>query len=132
MTRVSLSLRCVFVADANPRKKGRPRKVAACLDDRYPVVNSECSNEEVKSALDALSKEISNAKPRKDIFLPLMKTTFSLRRHYIMHDALSVQDILREYPAMKQVNAVRTACCLIVCIVTDAIIMYCLSRLSKR
>ncbi len=100
---------CSFVlyqGDENPRKKGRPRRVAMCLDDRYPVISSESSIEEAETALEALHKEMSNAKPRRDIFLPLMKTTFSLRRHYVMHDALSVQDILREYPAMKQANAV--------------------------
>ena len=46
-------------------------------------------------------------KPRREIFLPLMKSTFSLCRHYILHDAMSVQDILHDYPALKEACAVR-------------------------
>ncbi len=92
----------------NPRKRGRPRKTDACLDDRYPALSQteNCTAEEEKSASEALCQEMSNAKPRRDIFLPLMKSTFSLRRHFILHDALSVQDILREYPTLKQTIAV--------------------------
>lgn len=81
--------------------------MALSLDSRYPELShAEGSNEEAKLALEALSKEMSNAKPRRDIFLPLMKSTFSLRRQYILHDALSVENILQEYPAMKHTNVV--------------------------
>ena len=94
-------------AGANPRKKGRPKKLAITLDDRYPALSqAESSSEEEKSAYEALLKEMSNSKPRRDVFLPLMNSTFSLRRHYILHDALSVQDILTDYPALKQADTV--------------------------
>ena len=36
-----------------------------------------------------------------------MKTTFAMRRHYIIHSAVSVQHILREYPALKEPVTVR-------------------------
>ena len=91
----------VLIADTNPCKRGRPKKEVATLKDRYPaLVNREQSLDE-KEAFEALRKEMSNNKPRKDIFLPLMKSTFSLRRHYVLHDAQSVVEILQEYPALK-------------------------------
>lgn len=74
--------------------------MSVTLADRYPAVHhADSTSEDEKSAYDALRKEMAISKPRKDIFLPLMKSTFSLRRHYILHDALSVKDILKDYPA---------------------------------
>ena len=107
----------VLIADTNPRKRGRPKKEVATLKDRYPaLVNQEQSLGE-KEAFEALRKEMSNNKPRKDIFLPLMKSTFSLRRHYVLHDAQSVVEILQEYPALKHSHVVsyRLACMLRAC-----------------
>lgn len=93
--------------DVSACKRGRPRNVAVCLNDCYPeLTQSVHSTEEEKTACEGLRKEMLNAKPRKDIFLPLMKITFSLRRHYILHDALSVCDILQDYPALKLTDAV--------------------------
>lgn len=66
----------------------------------------ERAPEEERIAMEALSKEMQNAKPRREIFLPLMKTTFSLRRHYVLHDASSVTDILSHYTALKECSAV--------------------------
>ena len=95
------------IADATPRKRGRPKKTAVCLDDRYPALShTGISAEEVKVVSEALRKEMENAKPRRDVFLPLMKTTFTIRRHFIMHDAASVHDILCDYPALKEASAV--------------------------
>lgn len=54
-----------------------------------------------------LCAEMKTSKPRRDTFLPLMKSTFTMRRHYILHSAVSVQHILREYPALKEPVAVR-------------------------
>ena len=54
-----------------------------------------------RDAIGALREEMLNARPRKDVFLPLMKATFSLRHHYILRDAISVSDILKEYPTLK-------------------------------
>ena len=94
-------------ANASARKKGRPKKLAVTLDDRYPAIRQDDStSEDQKSAYDALHKEMAISKPRKDIFLPLMKSTFSLRRHYVVNDALSVKDILKDYPALKHVECV--------------------------
>ena len=77
------------------------------MDDRYPALSQyEGSAEEERSSLEALRKEMNNTKPRRDVFLPLMKTTFSLRRHFILHDAASVQSILQDYPALKRASDV--------------------------
>lgn len=80
-----------------------------CLNDRYPNtrLNENVSPEEERSATDALRREMSLNRPRKDIYLPLMRTTFPLRRHYIMHHASSVGDILQEYPALMESKVVR-------------------------
>ncbi len=79
----------------------------ASIDDRYPALSQyEVSAEEERSSMETLCKEMKNAKPRRDVFLPLMKATFGLRRHYILHDAASVKNILQEYPALKRASAV--------------------------
>ena len=95
------------MSDATPCKRGRPRKIIS-LDDRYPVVtaNETVSTEDDIAANDALIKELQNAKPRKEIYLPLMKRTFPFRRHFILHNASSVRLILRDYPALKESSAV--------------------------
>ena len=78
-----------------------------CLDDRYPALShTGVSAEEEKVASEALRKEMENTKPSRDVFLPLMKTTFAIRRHFIMHNAASVHDILHDYPALKEASAV--------------------------
>lgn len=68
--------------------------------------NDHIDADEEKSAYDALQKEMQNAKPRRDVFLPLVKCTFILRRDHILHTAASVQHILRDHPELKQPSAV--------------------------
>ena len=81
-----------------PRKRGHPKKAAVKLENRYSAINYSAVNlDEEKIASDSLSKEMHNQKPRRQVFLPLMKTTFDLRRHYIIHHATSVQSILSDY-----------------------------------
>lgn len=98
----------IYKLDSTPSKRSRPKKVAVSLDDRYPTLNvsDDVSEEEERSAYTALMKEMRNAKPRKDVFLPLMKKTFGMRRHYILHTAASVQHIIRDYPGLKEANGV--------------------------
>jgi len=81
-----------------------------CLDDRYPALSrTAVTPEEETLACEALQKEMQNATPRRDVFLPLLKTTFGLRRHYILHEATSVHDIIYDYPALKDASAVSKA-----------------------
>ena len=76
------------------------------LGDRYPTLShTGISAEEEKVASEALRKEMENTKPRRDVFIPLMKTTFAIRRHFIMHDAASVHDFLRDYPSLKEASS---------------------------
>jgi hypothetical protein len=95
------------VSDETPSKRGRPKKTIS-LNDRYPVlaVNDTVTDEDDKSANEALHREFQHRRPRKDIFLPLMKRSFPMRRHFILHNASSVQGILRGYPALKEASAV--------------------------
>lgn len=95
--------------ETTPFKRGRPKKTAACLNDRYPALSTLTNDvhaEEEKSCWDALQVEMTSSRPRRDIFLPLMKKTFIMRRHFIIHNASSVHDILRDYPALKEPSAV--------------------------
>lgn len=89
---------------ATPSKRGRPKKTAANLSERYPALadNCEINAEEEQSAYDALCAEMKASKPQRDKFLPLMKSTFVMRRHYILHSAVSVKHILDDYPALKE------------------------------
>lgn len=88
-------------------KRGRPKKASANINERYPALdNNEMGAEEEKSAFDALYAEMKTSKPKSDVFLPLMRSTFVMRRQYILHSAVSVQHILQEYPALKEPVAV--------------------------
>lgn len=94
--------------DATPRKKGRPKKATTTGLDRYPalICNESIAPDEERSACEALRREMQNERPRRELFLPLMKSTFVLRRQYILHYAGSVRDILQDYPALKEACAV--------------------------
>ena len=78
------------------------------MSERYPELSTsdDIDIEEEKSAYDALCAEMKLSKPRRDIFLPLMKNIFGIRRHYILHSAVSVKHIIQEYPALKEPIAV--------------------------
>lgn len=93
---------------ATPSKRGRPKKSSVSLSERYPALTttSDVNGEEEKTAYDELCAEMKTSKPRRDIFLTLMKNTFAMRRHYILNCAVSVQSILQEYPALKEPAAV--------------------------
>lgn len=98
----------VFIPiDATPCKRGRPKKAKSLLSDRYPALTvDDNSAEDDKSVYDAFTEEMRSEKPRSMVFLPLMKSTFVMRRHFILHDATSVHHILQEYPALKTAEAV--------------------------
>lgn len=82
------------------------------LSERYPALTTtEVDIEEEKSSYDSLCAEMKTSRPRRDIFLPLMKNTFAMRRHYILHSASSVKHILQEYPALKQPIVVSIVSC---------------------
>ena len=41
-----------------------------------------------KNNADAVEKELEREQPQKDVLLPLMKSLFSSRRSYILHEAV--------------------------------------------
>ena len=77
--------------------------------ERYPVLSDDADvdSEEEKAAYTELCAEMKTSKPRRDVFLSLMRT-FRMRRHYILHSAVSVQHIVRDYPALKEPASVRS------------------------
>ena len=90
----------MFGLGSTPAKRGRPKKSRTSLADRYPtltVMDAESSSYE--SNIRALSAEMESKKPRKDVYLPLMKRTFLQRREFVLTGARSVAEIIQAYPA---------------------------------
>ena len=48
------------------------------------------------------NKRKKKTKPRDQLLLPLMKSTFTIRRDYVQNEANSVKDILEKYPALNR------------------------------
>ena len=65
------------IEDSTPKKRGRPKKRSSNLKYRYPLIQSNgvCDASEQQN-VEAMSMEMEKNKPRKDILLPLMKSTF--------------------------------------------------------
>lgn len=82
------------------------RKLQPASMTALSTLTNDVHAEEEKSCWDALQVEMTSSRPRRDIFLPLMKKTFIMRRHFIIHNASSVHDILRDYPALKEPSAI--------------------------
>lgn len=93
------------------RKRGRPKRVIS-LETRYPSIRPQGDETIQQEHLQALSKELEKDKPRKDILLPLMKSTFYERRKYILSSDESVLAKLEKYPALRMPPLV---CFTIVC-----------------
>ncbi len=54
----------------------------------------------------AIDREMEKEKPREDVVLPLMKTTYSYRRKDMLHNQKSVTLKLETYPALKTLSVV--------------------------
>ena len=91
-----------------PSKRGRPKKDA--LLERYPAYNtSEASSLAVSQSQKALDKELEKETPRKDLVLPLVKTTFPYRRPLVVQAAsqkVSIQTLIGEHKCLKLPYAV--------------------------
>lgn len=83
--------------DEIPRKRGRPKR---SLDIRYPSITPGDASVQ-QQHVQAISKELEKEKPRKDILLPLMKTTFYARRQYILANDDSVITKLEKFQALR-------------------------------
>ena len=69
--------------DDTPKKRGRPKRIIN-LATRYPSIQLCAQGDHLdRQHIQAISKEMENDKPRKEILLPLLKSTFYVRRQYI-------------------------------------------------
>ena len=51
--------------------------------------------------MEAIKKEMEKDRPRKDVLLSLMKSTFYVRRQYILESSDPVNLKLEKYPALR-------------------------------
>lgn len=87
------------------------RKVIASeVMRRYPIGpnSSTIDNPETIAELKkGILNELSKSKPRDSVLLPLMQSTFGERRMFILSEEVSVESILKEYPALSRPAIVR-------------------------
>lgn len=70
---------------------------------RYPSTSLDSVNiETMQQHLKAIGTELSKSRPRDVVLLPLMKSTFSERRMYVLNEASSLDAILTKYPALSR------------------------------
>ena len=82
----------------------KPRKKKIKINERYPILNPLVVDNEDSIAAHkaAIEAELAKKKPKDSILVPLMKSTFSSRRPYILDEAISVVQILEKYPALNR------------------------------
>ena len=99
-----------------PPKRGRPKKDA--LLERYPQYSpSDASSLAVSESQKALDKELEKETPRKDLVLPMVKTTFAYRRPLVVQAAsqkVSIQTLIGQHKCLR-----KEICRYIVIIVTS-------------
>lgn len=119
-------------AGATPAKRGQPKKSRVSLQDRYPTLSPDLESDPSaqESNLEALAKEMKSAKPRSEVYVPLMKATFMARRQFILTEAKSVVQILDTYPALKHTCAVSFVLSVNIIILVTKLLL--LSRLNRR
>ena len=83
------------------------RKKGIELLRRYPVSsNTFPDTSENAESLElhnkAIGTELSKAKPRDSVLLPLMRSTYGERRIFILNEASSVQDVLEKHNALSR------------------------------
>ena len=88
------------VMESTPKKRGRPKR-SVNLESRYPSIHPNLSDELQDTQHQAIEKELQKDKPRKDILLPLMKSTFYTRRQAILRSDDTVTNKLEKYSALK-------------------------------
>ena len=90
-----------------PSSPKRQKKGTSSLIRRYPISSykvGDCATIERHSK--AISEELSKAKPRDTLLLPLLKATFGVRRMYVMNEATCATDVLNKYPALSRTAVV--------------------------
>ena len=97
--------KCAVTSDVSSEPKRRKKGVE--LLRRYPISvdGHSDSNENAESCEQhnrAIAAELAKAKPWDSVLLPLVKSTYSERRMFVLNDAVSVKDILEKYQAMSR------------------------------
>ena len=96
------------MSSAPSPKRGRPRKDT--LLERYPTVcTSDTSSSGVSESQRALDRELEKETPRKDLVLPLLRSTFPSRRPLIVQAAskkVSIHTLIGQHKCLKLPYAV--------------------------
>ena len=83
------------------------QKRGASLIRRYPISSHEVGDSAtIEKHNKAISDELSKAKPQDALLLPLLKTTFGVRRMFVMNEATCVTDVLNKFPALSRTAVV--------------------------
>ncbi len=94
-----------------PQKRSKITSEQKCreiLQKRYPTgANIREDQSSTQSHLSAMGNELSKAKPRDAVLLPLMKSTYPSRRIFVLNEAVCARQILDIYPALKRPTIVR-------------------------
>lgn len=97
--------------NANDLNTPKRKKKDSEMLQRYPIqCNSDANIEDSETMEEhkrAIACELSKTKPRESVLLPLMKSTFGVRRMLIFSDDASVCSVLEEYPALNRPVMVR-------------------------
>ena len=90
------------------RTKRRKTDKYQLLRRRYPINNSEMIDDpqSIEGHLKGLETELKKAKPRDNVLLPLMKSTFQERRDRIIDTQETVSSVLLQYPALSRLAVV--------------------------
>ena len=87
-----------------PPKRKR-KLIVVDLSRRYPVTTgnsySSVDSETIEQHMEAIEEEMTKAKPRERLLLPLMKSTFPARWCFVKNEAESVVQVLKAYPCLK-------------------------------
>lgn len=95
--------RSLPLSDENSEMPPKKRKKGVDLLRRYPVNDSTLGTENSESLEqhnNAILTELKKAKPRDNVLLPLVKSTYGERRMFILNEAVSVSDILEKHPSL--------------------------------
>ena len=93
--------------DDTPKKRGQPKKRVISLASRYPSIQPNGNDSAQQQHTQAISKEMEKDKPRIDVLLPLMKSTFYARRQCILDNDGSVLLKLEKFLALRMPSIVR-------------------------
>jgi hypothetical protein len=104
---------------SNSLSVSKARKTSSVKEQlirRYPIKSNDElpeDNSSVCKHLEAVDAEMQKKKPRDSVLLPLFKSTFPVRWHFIKNTAEDVKDILSKYPALKRPQILEQEMCLV-------------------